>query len=261
MSGDHKLDLINRLTIDTPEQVTLEYQLAGIGSRFLGVFYDSLIQVIVYFVLTLVAVFAVPGQVEWWSSASKWVQAGIILFTFCIYWGYYAIFEIVWKGQTPGKRQAGIRVIKEDGRSVTPFDAVARNLLRIVDQFPGFYAVGLITMFFNKRHKRLGDFVAGTVVVHDRRPDEGQVIWSMPADSKISGETSGLTDADLQVLETFLERRLDLPLDIRRATADRLAAIYVAKLKIEKDPKTSNEDVLEMIAIQLRNEKRFRNIT
>ena len=255
------MDLINRLTIDTPEQVTLEYQLAGMGSRFLGVLFDSLIQIIIYFALALIAAFAMPARVEWWTPASKWVQAGIILFSFCLYWGYYAIFEIIWKGQTPGKRQAGIRVIKEDGRSITAFDAVARNLLRIVDQFPGFYAVGLITMYFNKSHKRLGDFVAGTVVVHDRKPDEGQVIWSMPADSKISGETSSLTDADLQVLETFLERRLDLPLDIRRSTAERLAALYVAKLNIERDPKTTNEDILEMIAIQLRNEKRFRTIT
>jgi len=254
------VDPIDRLSIDTPEQVALEYPLAGIGSRFLGVLYDSLIQVIIYFVLILISIAALPGGSEWWSTASKWLAAVMILVYFCVYWGYYAIFETLWKGQTPGKRQAGIRVIKEDGRAISAFDAIARNLVRIIDQIPGIYAVGIITMFFNKKHKRLGDFVAGTVVVHERAGDEGQVIWSVPVDSTVAGDTSALTNADLQVIETFLERRIDIPLEVRRATAQRLADLYAAKLNIPQEGRASNEDLLETIAIQLRNEGRFRKL-
>ena len=253
------MDPIEKLTIDTPEQVHLEYPLAGLGSRFLGVFYDTLVQVIIYFVLFLISLLALPGMATW-NNPSKWLAALLILAGFCIYWGYFAAFEALWNGQTLGKRQAGIRVIKDSGRPITPFEAIARNLVRVVDAFPGFYAVGAITMILNKRNRRLGDFVAGTVVVHDRKEDENQVIWSVPADSGSAWDLSTITDNDLQVIEAFLERRLDIPLDVRHATAQRLADLYGARLRLAAEARGSNEDLLEAIAIQFRNSRRFRQL-
>jgi len=253
------LDPIEKLTIDTPEQVDLEYPLAGLGSRFLGVLYDTLIQAIVYIVLFIISLIALP-KMETWTSASKWLQALLILAGFCLYWGYYAVFEALWGGQTIGKRQAGIRVIKDSGRPITPFEAIARNLVRVIDAIPGFYAVGAITMVLNKRNRRLGDFVAGTVVVHDRKADDNQVIWSVPADSGSKWDLSAITDNDLQVIEAFLERRLDIPLDIRHATAQRLADLYASRLKLPPESRGSNEDFLEAIAIQFRNSRRYRQL-
>jgi uncharacterized RDD family membrane protein YckC len=253
------LDPIEKLTIDTPEQVHLEYPLAGLGSRFLGVFYDTLVQFIIYAVLFFISLLALPSM-STWTTPSKWLAALLILAGFCVYWGYFAAFEALWNGQTLGKRQAGIRVIKDSGRPITPFEAIARNLVRVVDAFPGFYAVGAITMIFNKRNRRLGDFVAGTVVVHDRKEDENQVIWSVPADSGSAWDLSSITDNDLQVIEAFLERRLDLPLDVRHATAQRLADLYAARLKLAPEARGSNEDLLEAIAIQFRNSRRFRQL-
>ena len=91
-----------------------------------------------------------------------------------MYWGYFAFFEAVWRGQTPGKRYVGIRVIKESGRPIDAFEAIGRNLMRGIDGLPGFYGVGLVCMMLNQQHRRLGDFVAGTVVVHENRADEVQ---------------------------------------------------------------------------------------
>lgn len=253
------MDPIEKLTIDTPEQVDLEYPLAGLGSRFLGVLYDTLIQFVVYLVLFLISLFALP-HMAMWDNPSKWLAALLILAGFCLYWGYYAAFEALWNGQTLGKRQAGIRVIKESGRPITAFEAIARNLVRAIDLIPGFYAVGAITMILNKRNKRLGDFVAGTVVVHDRKGDENQVLWSVPADSGSTWDLSAITDNDLQVIETFLERRLDIPLDVRQATAQRLADLYAARLKLAPEARGTNEDLLEAIAIQFRNSRRFRQL-
>jgi len=235
--------------------------LAGLGSRFLGVFYDTLIQAIVFFVVGLIAAFIVPKTLEW-DSASKWVIAGMILFWFCLYWGYYAIFEIWWKGQTPGKRQAGIRVIKDTGRPITPFEAVARNLLRAIDAIPGFYGVGVVCAFFDKRNRRLGDFVAGTVVVHDRRESESQPFYNLKSESAQTVETGQLSVKDLELIETFLGRRLDMPQELRVATARKLADRFAAKTNTAPEMRPKNdEDFLEAVALRIRSSERMRQLS
>ncbi len=254
------MDTIEKLTIDTPEQVDLEFPLAGIGSRFLAVFVDTLIQFVLYFILGLVAAYGTPRLFDK-MGASHWVDAVAILFVFCIYWGYYAIFETVWAGQTPGKRMAKIRVIKDSGRPITAFEAVARNLLRIIDQLPGIYGVGVVVAFLNKRNRRLGDYVAGTVVVHERKEEEVQNIWAASTNMVTPAlDTSPLSTRELEVIETFLGRRLDLALDVRHATAEKLANLFAARLNIPPEGRPSHEDFLEAVAAQIRNSTRFRHL-
>ena len=166
----------DQLNIDTPEQVELRFPIAGIGSRFLAVLTDSVIQIVAEIVLLLLFVLVVSaaqrsalGQMS--DTTAKWFVAGVLLFHFLLYWGYFALFEAFWNGQTPGKRLMKIRVIKDSGRQITFFEALARNLLRIVDLLFG-YLVGVICMLCNKQQKRLGDFVAGTIVVHERSEDQ-----------------------------------------------------------------------------------------
>ena len=116
------VDSLDKLTIDTPEQIAIEFPLAGIGSRFLAVVFDGLLQFIGYVVLLLIALVVMGGELRRaWSSAWNWSAAVFILVWFCLYWGYYAFFETIWQGQTPGKRHAGIRAIKDTGRSITAF--------------------------------------------------------------------------------------------------------------------------------------------
>jgi len=87
--------------------------------------------------------------------------------TFVITSGYFMVFEILWNGQTPGKRLVGLRVIRESGYPIRPVDAVIRNLVRIVDWLPLVYGVGVLVMLLNQRSRRLGDFASGTIVVRE----------------------------------------------------------------------------------------------
>ena len=91
----------------------------------------------------------------------------MVLIPFLLQWGYFALFEGLWHGQTPGKRVAKIRVIQQSGRAITIFESLSRNLVRVVDFLPAFYVVGTISIFITKRNQRLGDLVAGTLVVHE----------------------------------------------------------------------------------------------
>src|SRR6266581_4295903 len=169
----------DQLNIETPEQVELRFPIAGIGSRFLAILTDSIVQGATLFFLSLgfalvvSAVPKIPGATAAVSdTGAKWFVAGAVLFYFLLYWGYYSLFEAFWNGQTPGKRLLKIRVIKDSGRQITVFEALARNLLRIVDMLPSFYLIGVITMLCNREQKRLGDLVAGTIVVHERRDEQ-----------------------------------------------------------------------------------------
>ncbi len=251
------MDSRDKLTIDTPEQVALEFPLAGIGSRFLALVFDILVQFIVYVVLFLLSLWLLGGLWRSWAPAWNWSTALLILVLFCIYWGYYAFFETVWKGQTPGKRYAQIRVIKEDGRPVTVFEAIARNLVRIIDNLPGMYAVGVITMFLNRKNKRLGDFVAGTVVIHERKEEEP--LWNLPQNAQVPVyRASELKLQEIELIETFLARRLDLTAEVRRATAERIATRIAERLNVQDQPRSDNEDFLEAVVREFRDTARFR---
>lgn len=248
-----------KLTIDTPEQVHLEFMLAGLGSRALALFYDTLIQFIVYIVLFIVAALTLRDLGRFWPDALNWTAALLILVHFTLYWGYYAFFEAVWKGQTPGKRHTGIRVIKDDGRTIGVYEAVARNLMRAMDAFPGMYGAGVITMFLNSANRRLGDFVAGTIVVHESKEAGEQPLWDQVQGPEIAAtQASLLTLQDVELIETFLQRRLDLPPAVRQTTADRIAERIQQKLQLAQKPQAASEDFLEMAVREARNVARYR---
>ena len=251
------------LNVDTPEQIALEFPLAGIGSRFLAIFIDSLLQIIFFFVVILIAAFTVSALQDFWASLNSLSGfVGAIVFflvPFCLYWGYYAIFEIIWRGQTPGKRVAGIRVIHQTGRPMTSVEAIGRNLMRGIDFLPTMYAIGLITMICNKENKRLGDFVAGTIVVHDKNIENVHAGWSNKANVvSAAPEITRLTSEELVLIETFLGRRYELEYNVRTATAQQIAGLVQQKTGIEKGPEQSAEDFLESVAKQLRDTASFR---
>src|SRR5271170_7680094 len=140
------MEPLDKLTIDTPEQTSLEFPLAGIGSRFLAMAADTAIQVVVGFVFFVALALAVPALRFFGSVAPQWAIAAMIIGFFLIYYGYFAFFEAAWNGQTPGKRYAQLRVMKDDGRPINAYDAIARNLLRIVDQLPVFYGIAILSV-------------------------------------------------------------------------------------------------------------------
>lgn len=169
--------LTEEYIIDTPENVTFRYEVVGIGSRFIGALVDTLIiggamtalGLVTAIVVALVAGFSNSDFFSVENTETDLIVGllimGYALLNFVLLWGYYIVFELIWNGQTPGKRVAKTRVIRMDGQPIGLLENVVRNLVRIIDFLPSAYLVGLITMLCNTHARRLGDFAAGTVVV------------------------------------------------------------------------------------------------
>jgi uncharacterized RDD family membrane protein YckC len=253
------MDPLDKLTIDTPEQTSLDFPLAGIGSRFVAMAIDTAIQVGVGFFLMILLALTIPALLAFGKTGTQWIVAGIIITIFLIYYGYFAFFEATWNGQTPGKRVAQLRVMKDDGRPINAYDAIARNLLRIVDQLPFLYGFAIISVFFSKQNKRLGDFVAGTVVVHEKtveatRPfqESIQVDASAPA-----YDVSRITPDELLLIETFLQRRDTFDPALRGSMAAQITARISAKLEVQVRGWPANEKFLEAVHSQYRATTRY----
>src|SRR5690606_1524201 len=162
------------LIIETPERVPLAFSLASMGNRFLAAIIDHLIQytlmILVIIIGTAMMGFSLlDSDNSFFTEAPKWAAAVLLILLFVIYFGYFVVFEWRWNGQTPGKRMMKLRVIRDDGRPVTIWESIARNLLRIIDTMPGpMYSVGLLTIFLSGQDQRLGDIFTGTVYTLQR---------------------------------------------------------------------------------------------
>jgi uncharacterized RDD family membrane protein YckC len=261
------------LVIETPERVPLHFALASIGNRFLACAFDHFLQVLAIAVVVLgvwwfVEKFDVQGL---FADAPKWVYALLILVGFFIWSSYFVVFEWLWNGQTPGKRWLKLRVIREDGRPITFWEAAVRNLLRIADMMPiPFYSIGLISVFCSSRDQRVGDALAGTVVVREREaeaPTFDKVFSSPVSDSAMrrtfkplpfTADISAVKEREIEVVEAFLRRRFDLPDLARQWMAWRVATPILHKLQPVYDPeKFFYEAFLEELLHRHRERFRF----
>ena len=257
-SGRSTLD--DNLTIETPEQTDLEFPIAGIGSRFLAIAFDTILQFAVFIGLLLLSGLLSSLAFVSGSTAATWYAAIEIIAIFLLFYGYYAIFEAVWNGQTPGKRLTRIRVIKDSGRPITPSEAVGRNLMRIVDQLPFFYGVGIVTVLLNRQSKRLGDMVAGTVVVHEKKLADIRPLWQTPAESAVAATQYGaarLSPEEAAMIETYLNRRDALDAGIRYRMADQIFKRIRPKLTLPDAGYPSVERILEALAVERRSAARY----
>ena len=151
----------DKLSIDTPENILLDAEIAGFGSRFVAALMDYVIILILLIAVTWLFIRVQIND----TAISPFYYVTIFLIT----WAYHLIFELVWNGQTPGKRRAGIRVIQSNGLPVTVSAILIRNIIRLFDFLPVFYGLGLVMLFATKRTQRLGDLAARTVVIREQR--------------------------------------------------------------------------------------------
>jgi uncharacterized RDD family membrane protein YckC len=226
----------------TPERVSLEYGIAGIGSRGGAAIIDTLIQSVALLVV-FVAGASAGAAVSLFSGrfAEVLLIAVLALGGFVITAGYFMVFEIVWNGQTPGKRMLGIRVIRESGYPIRQTDSVIRNVVRIVDWLPLFYGIGVLVMLFNKRSRRLGDFAAGTIVVREGGARQSLSSMVSPAalePAALQQRAYALSSADATLVRDFLVRRNSLHPEARADLARRLATAMAQRyqLPLEEDP-------------------------
>ena len=158
--------LDTRYRVEIPGGINLEAQVVGPIPRFFAFSIDLVIRSVVVMLLSIVSI----------PLGAFGLGGGFFLIVlFLIEWLYPVLFEVFWRGQTPGKRSLGISVINDDLTPVTLGPSLVRNLLRTVDFLPMFYLAGLITMLSNRRFQRLGDLAAGTLVISVResaRPAE-----------------------------------------------------------------------------------------
>jgi uncharacterized RDD family membrane protein YckC len=214
--------------------------------------------------LLIIGTFVLASYEQFASTAARFFTQTIgaitlVFVPFCLYWGYFAAFEIWWQGRTPGKHLAGIRVIHQSGRPANAVESIGRNLLRGVDVLPGFYAVGLITMMCNAQNRRLGDFVAGTIVVHDKGMETVAPSWGEPQSSEpLPPELRKLTPDDLVLIETYLNRRYEIDPVVRQTTATRIVGLIGEKTGFGKPTDQRDDDFLESIARQMRDGAAFR---
>jgi uncharacterized RDD family membrane protein YckC len=264
------------LIIETPERVPLHFALASIGNRFLACALDHFIQILAMLVVALLLAW-LGNAARWYEQlrgAPKWVLALLILLVSAIWSGYFAVFEWAWAGQTPGKRRLKLRVIREDGRPVTFWEAAARNAVRVFDMMPWlgipFYSVGLVSVFVSSRDQRVGDFVAGTVVVREREaqaPTFEQVFSAPTSDAALrrsfkpvafTADLRGLGEGEIEVVEAFLRRRLDIDEAAREWMAWRVATPILYKLRPDFDPaQFTYEGFLEELLHRYRAAHRF----
>jgi uncharacterized RDD family membrane protein YckC len=217
------------IDVETPEQVVFSYTLAGIGTRGAAAMIDLLIMFLAvgtlwYGALSLPKL--VPGIRDFGGG---WVSAIIILGQFLIIWGYFVAFEAIWDGQTPGKRLLGLRVVRNGGGGVDIGASAARNVIRFVDFLPFGYFTGMVAIVANQRNQRLGDLVAGTIVVRERLLRHQQPVRVVTADSDGDAAVATLDDERFALLDRFVAREATLD----DASRDRLAAALVQRLNAD----------------------------
>src|SRR6266568_8460254 len=246
-----------KLTIETPEQTSLDFAIAGIGSRFLALALDTLIQILVGFIVGVGGTMAIGALAAVLPKTAIWGFAFLIIFFFLLYFGYFSFFEIIWNGQTPGKRKAGIRVIKDSGRPLTPAESIGRNLMRIVDWLPAFYAVGIVCAMLTRGNKRLGDLVAGSLVVRESSFSDLKSGWQSsqaPSGPAFSPLGAGrLSAQECSLIDSFLNRRFDLEPDVRFRMADEIFRRLKPKLTLPAENTLSTERILEALAYERRS--------
>jgi uncharacterized RDD family membrane protein YckC len=218
-----RLDTI--ATIDSPEHVRFEVRLAGPARRALAYFIDLLVKAAVLIVLAILLMLGGFGT----DALGGWTLGVYAVTAFALEWGYNVLFESISSGRTPGKRALRLRVVKEGGHPINFMDALLRNLLRAADFLPSGYALGVVVMGLDTRFRRLGDLVAGTMVVIEERSHVATPVRLRPAPSpqELAALPSAtrLRPAEREALDLFV-RRLDR---LGPARADELAALVLPR--------------------------------
>jgi uncharacterized RDD family membrane protein YckC len=231
-------------TVTTPEQVAVTYTLAGIGTRFAAMLLDTCIQGLAAVIVFVIAgaLTTIPferlGALD--TMTPSWLLALTIIVVFGVIWGYFIFWETIWNGQTPGKRAAGIRVMRDGGYPVDFRAAFVRNIVRYVDFLPLFYGTGALAVFLSKDSKRLGDYAAGTIVVMDSRPAPfvQSTAAPPPPEYRLLGDPAmlnlrAMTREQFAVVDRFLSRRLDLSPNVRVEMAYKIAWPLMALIGTE----------------------------
>lgn len=233
------------ITVVTPENVTIEYELAGLASRTGAAVVDLLIQALAI-LLAMCIYLAVVLLLH--LSVTGWVTGVMIVSSFLLWWGYYVFFETRWNGQTPGKRLLRLRVIKYGGGSVDLASAAIRGLIRIVDLAA--VCIGVVVMLVTSRTQRLGDLAAGTLVVKERGEWQGHLakpksaMTEQHAEAELVRNIELVTPDQFDTVKRFVERAPELQPHTREQLAVRITVPLMEHLGIENNGRIVHANLL-----------------
>jgi uncharacterized RDD family membrane protein YckC len=211
------MELEDLTTVQTPEGAELKLRLAGLGSRFIAGVADLAIMA----VLTLALVIFTGGP----GASNGFLEAGFYIGVFVIWLLYWILWELLAKGQTPGKRWSHLRVVRDGGAPVDLPASATRNLMRLIDGPLLLWIPTVIGIAVSPRNQRPGDVAAGTLVVRDRLAARvGRAVARPAAAGEPSRwDVSAVTVQELAVVRRFLERRDGLDRIARAQLAARLS--------------------------------------
>jgi uncharacterized RDD family membrane protein YckC len=255
------MHFLKKVRSQTPESVELEFTLAGVGSRTQALVADYLIWSLMLFILLVIWVFLLI-QVPWFQSDTfkPWFFAIQLLTLFAVYIGYFVVFETLWRGQTPGKRYAKIRVVREDGRNVGLQQSILRALLRPIDDL---FFLGLLLVLFTAQERRLGDLVAGTIVIQEGQAGSSQPLalsaQAQPLAERLLeiGQIVALTPDEFATIRRYLDRYPALTPAAKQQVSERLAHRLLEILKLADRPPSLNWH-LTIEAVYLAYQQQFR---
>jgi uncharacterized RDD family membrane protein YckC len=254
--------------IKTPEFVSLQFHPAGLGSRAAALIIDQLIIWITNILVFVLLFFVILGQEsnDFIPNMTSIPITITLILLFIINWGYFFAFEYFAGGRTIGKKAMGIRVIQENGQSITLLSSFIRNFLRIIDSLPTGYLLGILMIFFHSKHKRIGDLVAGTIVVHERKkkgnkksPIEKEIERRGLSKSNLAldqWELNKLGEKEWNLVKIYSHRFLQLPPSQKELRTRQMANILLPKigLEVERKSLTELENTLFVLYLILRDE-------
>jgi uncharacterized RDD family membrane protein YckC len=235
--------------IVTPEAVTLQFAEANVGSRGIAMLLDALLLGIVLGVLNTVL-----GSTAFATSFPSWIAiTTVIVLNFLILFGYPIVFETLNHGRSPGKLAMGLRVVTVEGAPVRFRHAAIRSGFWLVDFLMTSGIAGVLATLLSKRHQRLGDMVAGTVVLRERVAGAAPISlqFRVPYGAEAYAatlDTSGLTSQDYEAVRGFLIRAYQLAPDVRGDVGRRIASALAVKLRHEPPASVGPELFLACIA-------------
>jgi uncharacterized RDD family membrane protein YckC len=236
----------DRMTIETPEGVSVTVPLAGVGSRFIAATIDLVIQATIIIVAAVVFVgYGVAGAV------GSGIFAIVVFVTFFV---YDVAFEVLADGRTPGKRWTGLRVVRAGGEPVNFVTSSIRNLIRPIDFLPSGYLVGIASILATRRNQRLGDLAAGTIVerapLKSTRPELPTVPAPVESSTSLAAwDVSAISASDVATVRSFLERRASLEWGARTELARTMASRLRPRVGgLSESARLSDEDFLEQLA-------------
>ena len=237
----------DRWQVETPGQVALSLPLAGVGARGLAALLD-LLAVFLCWILGLFIYSLWGDLLGRWQGLSWAGQLLLVVAVLAAGWGWDVAWEVAWRGQTPGKRALGLRVLRLDGAPVGLPESLVRNALRVVE-LPLGYAPAVLAVALSARRQRLGDLVAGTLVVQERRFDLSRYGAPAAAEARwreLRRRAPGLlAPADFERLLDFLRRRAEIEAAPRARLAERLAAVLAARAGVASPEPGEAESFLE----------------